>query len=136
MHKDDGLDLKRTYVTATIRCAPPDNRPLPQERVNCISYLMREIEILKSVRVVVSLGGIAFDGYLSARRKMGSHIPTPNPLFRRGAIYSLADGTFLVASYHPSQHNTLTGMLTREMFEGGFPQVRILVDAIRRVDQS
>ena len=136
MHKDDGLTLKQAYITATIRCAPPDNRPLPQERINCLPYLLRELEILKSVRVAVALGRIAFDSYLSACREVGSHIPTPRPRFRHGAIYNLRDGTFLLASYHPSQRNTQTGRLTREMFEEVFSSARILVDSIRRVDPS
>lgn len=136
MHKDDGLTLKQAYITATIRCAPPDNRPLPQERINCLPYLLRELEILKSVRVAVALGRIAFDSYLSACREVGSHIPTPRPRFRHGAIYNLRHGTFLLASYHPSQRNTQTGRLTREMFEEVFSSARILVDSIRRVDPS
>ena len=136
IHRDDGLILKQAYITATIRCAPPDNKPLQQERINCLPYLLSEIETLKSVRVVVALGRVAFDSYLTARREMGLYLPKPKPRFSHGATYNLPDGIFLVASYHPSQQNTQTRKLTRHMFDGVFSTVRYLVDVNDGSDPS
>ena len=135
-HRDDGLSLHQAYITATVRCAPPDNKPLPQERANCQPYLLRELRLLNNVRVVVALGKIAFDGYLSARQEMGLEVHKPRPAFGHGVSHDLPDGKTLVASYHPSQQNTQTGRLTREMFEGVFSQVRRLVDAGYKGGQS
>lgn len=129
VRRDDGLTLKQAYITATVRCAPPDNKPLPQERTNCLPYLLRELDILRNVSVIVALGRIAFDGYLSARQEMGLDLPKPRPHFSHGATCRLPDGKTLVASYHPSQQNTQTGRLTREMFEDVFSCVRQLMDA-------
>ena len=127
-HRDDGLTLRKAYITATVHCAPPDNKPLYQERINCLPYLLRELDLLKNVSVVVALGKIAFDGYLSARGKMGLEVPKPRPRFGHGVSCGLPGGKTLVASYHPSQQNTQTGRLTREMLEGVFCYVRYLVD--------
>jgi uracil-DNA glycosylase family 4 len=128
-HRDDGLTLRQAYITATVHCAPPDNKPLPQERINCLPYLLRELDLLQNVRIIVALGKFAFDGYLSARQEMGLGTSRPRPRFGHGATCGLPDGKTLVASYHPSQQNTQTGRLTREMFEGVFSRVRQLVDA-------
>lgn len=127
--RDDGLTLRQVYITATVHCAPPDNKPTPQERINCLPYLLRELRLLGNVSVIVALGKIAFDGYLLARREMGLEVPRPRPVFGHGAICDLADGKTLVASYHPSRQNTQTGKLTREMFEAVFSSVRQLVDS-------
>ena len=127
-HRDDGLTLKNTYITATVHCAPPDNKPSHQEQSNCLPYLLRELDLLRNVRVIVTLGKIAFDGYLSALREKGLEVPRPKPRFGHGVTYGLAYGKTLVASYHPSQQNTQTGRLTREMFECVFSRVRKLVD--------
>ena len=125
-HRDDGLTLRQAYITATVHCAPPANKPLPQERINCLPYLLRELELLQNVSIIVALGKIAFDGYLSARGEMGLEVPRPRPRFGHGATCVLPDGKTLVASYHPSQQNTQTGRLTREMFEDVFSRVRQL----------
>ena len=128
VRRDDALTLKQAYITATVRCAPPGNKPLPQERTNCLPYLLRELDLLRNVSVVVALGRIAFDGYLSARQEMGLDVSKPRPRFGHGATYRLPEGKTLVASYHPSQQNTQTGRLTREMLEGVFSTVRQIVD--------
>ena len=128
---DDGLALKDAYITAPLRCAPPLNKPLPDEMVNCRPYLLRELTLLKNVRVVVPLGKIAFDNYLSAYRELYTEsgpLPKPLPRFGHGATYQLPNSIMLVASYHPSQQNTQTGRLTREMFESIFSTVRQLLD--------
>ncbi len=122
--RDDGQALRDAFITAALRCAPPLNKPLREELANCKPYLMRELDLLDRVSVVVALGKIAFDAYLGVHRDRGFPLPSPRPRFGHGAVYSLDDGKTLVASYHPSQQNTQTGRLTREMFDGVFETVR------------
>ncbi|HZA24873.1 MAG TPA: uracil-DNA glycosylase [Dehalococcoidia bacterium] len=125
--RDDGLTLHDAYITAALRCAPPANKPLPEELLSCRPYLVQELEMLDKVRVVVALGKIAFDAYLRACAGCGLALPSPRPQFGHGATYTLADSTVLIGSYHPSQQNTQTGRLTRPMFEGIFRQARELL---------
>ena len=135
LHRDDGLALHNVFITAALRCAPPKNKPLPLELITCRPYLLRELQLLKQLRVVVALGEIAFDSYLATYREhsgSGEALPTPRPRFGHGATYTLASGITLVASYHPSQQNTQTGRLTLPMFEGVFAAVRRLLDSNRR----
>ena len=124
--REDGLVLTDLYITAAARCAPPDNKPLPLELANCASYLEREIEGLKKLRVVVALGRIGFEAYLNylIRRKVIAGKREYE--FRHGASYAMPDGRVLLASYHPSNQNTQTGKLTREMFLGIFREARRL----------
>ena len=132
VHREDGLEIKDVYITAAIRCAPPANKPLREEMLACRPYLLEELGLLRNLRVVVALGKIAFDAYLDALRESassGEPLPRPLPAFGHGATYVLPSGMTLVASYHPSQQNTQTGRLTREMFEGVFAKVRHLLDA-------
>ncbi|MDE2860399.1 MAG: uracil-DNA glycosylase [Chloroflexota bacterium] len=126
--RDDGLTLTDAYITASVRCAPPDNKPTTEEKATCRAYLAGEMSLLDGVRVVVALGRIAFDGYLTARRELGLETPRPTPRFGHGATYVLADGLTLVSSYHPSRQNTNTGTLTRQMFEDVFAGVRRMLD--------
>ncbi len=126
--RDDGLTLKDAYVTAAVRCAPPANKPSTEEKTACRPYLLQELSLLTEVKVVVALGKIAFDSYLLARRELGHEAVRPAPRFSHGAEHRLPDGRVLVSSYHPSQQNTNTGRLTREMFEGVFARVRELVE--------
>jgi uracil-DNA glycosylase family 4 len=114
--RDDGLTLRRCYVTAAVRCAPPANRPLPAERDNCLPYLVRELELLPSARVLVCLGGFAWDAALRALRERGVAIPRPRPRFGHGASVQLGPWT-LLACFHPSQQNTFTGRLTEKMMD-------------------
>ena len=114
--RDDGLTLRRCYVTAAVRCAPPANRPLPAERDNCLPYLVRELELLPSARVLVCLGGFAWDAGLRALRERGVAIPRPRPRFGHGASVQLGPWT-LLACFHPSQQNTFTGRLTEKMMD-------------------
>jgi uracil-DNA glycosylase family 4 len=115
-HKGDGLKLKDAYITAVARCAPPGNKPTPQELANCAEFLDRELEGLKKVKVVVMLGKIAFDGYLNYLKRRGLLTTRAQYIFGHGAQYKMPDGKILLASYHPSMQNTLTGKLTEKMF--------------------
>jgi uracil-DNA glycosylase family 4 len=126
VRRTDGLRLSDAYITAAIRCAPPQNKPSKDEVARCREYLVREIGLLGNVEVVVVLGRIAMDAYLATRSAMGIVPPRPRPRFRHGVVYDLGD-VRLVASYHPSQQNTLTGRLTRAMLAGVFTKVRRLL---------
>ena len=123
-HRDDGLTLRDAYVTAVLRCAPPGNKPLPEELANCRPYLLEELALLSKVRVVVPLGKIAFDAYLRTCPGRGLALPSPRPRFGHGATLTLADGVQVIASYHPSQQKTQTGRLTPAMFEDVFRTAR------------
>jgi uracil-DNA glycosylase len=127
--RDDGLKLKNIYITAAVRCAPPDNKPLPQELANCAAYLDREMEGLKNVKVVVALGKIGFDAYLNYLKRRRQLASRKAYIFQHGARYKVPDGKTLLASYHPSNQNTQTGKLTRQMF------VRIFKEAAKIADE-
>lgn len=120
--RNDGLRLTNLYITAAVRCAPPDNKPLPSELANCSKFLDRELEGLKHVKVVVALGKIGFDAYLNYLKRRGLLKSRQLYLFKHGAHYHMPDGKVLLASYHPSNQNTQTGKLTREMFVKIFEQ--------------
>jgi uracil-DNA glycosylase family 4 len=123
--RDDGLRLLDAYVTAVVRCAPPANRPLPVERDNCLSYLVEELRLLESARVLLALGAFAWDGAIRALRELGHVPPRPRPRFGHGAEAEL--GPFiLLGSYHPSQQNTFTGKLTEPMLDEVFTRAREL----------
>ena len=124
-HVDDGLTLTDCYIGATVRCAPPANKPTLDEFTACRPFVLGELRELRQVRVVVALGKIAFDQYLRANCEMGFDRPRPLPKFSHGAIYHLPWGVTLIGSYHPSQQNTFTGKLTRRMFH------RVFFDAHR-----
>ncbi len=127
--RSDGLVLKDLYITAAARCAPPDNKPLPQELANCAPYLERELEGLRKARVIVALGKIGFDAYLNYLKRLGQLESKTPYVFKHGAKYRMPDGRTLLASYHPSNQNTQTGKLTRPMF------VRIFKEAARLADE-
>lgn len=118
--REDGLRLRNCYITAALRCAPPDNKPLPAELSRCRPYLLEELELLRDVRVVVALGRIGFKTFLEACATRGMKLPKPRPKFGHGAECRLDERTTLVASYHPSQQNTLTGKLTEQMLDDIF----------------
>jgi uracil-DNA glycosylase len=114
----DGLELSGAYLSAVNRCAPPGNRPTPQERDRCLPFLEREITALERLRVVVALGAFAWDGTLRALSALG-HPSRPRPRFRH--LAEVPVGPFVVlGSYHPSQQNTFTGTLTGEMLDAVF----------------
>lgn len=129
--RDDGLRLIDCYVGATVRCAPPDNKPLPAEFEACRPYVVQELRLLPQVSVVVALGNIAFDHYLKASRDLGRSIGRPRPCFRHNSVHRLPWGVTLIGSYHPSQQNTFTGKLTRPMFHAVFKEARRILSAER-----
>src|SRR6266699_3377387 len=124
LHRDDGLQLKNAYVTATCRCAPPENKPLPKEIANCRSYLERELDILKP-RAVLALGKIAWDGYLEILKMRGAIASRALYKFAHGAEAEVAAGTpRLFGVYHPSQQNTQTGRVTPAMYTSVLRRIR------------
>jgi uracil-DNA glycosylase len=121
---DDGLMVKDLYIAAVVRCAPPDNQPLPIERDCCLPYLVRELRLLPEVRVVVALGAYAWDGALRAIKEVGAK-PLARPKF--GHLAEERIGPFwLVGSFHPSQQNTFTGRLTPPMLDSVMVRAREL----------
>jgi uracil-DNA glycosylase family 4 len=128
-HRNDGLVLTDAYITAAARCAPPQNKPTPEEIGNCSGFLDRELDILKNVRVVVALGRIGFDAYLNYLKRRGAIKSKAWYIFGHGLKYDLPDGRILLASYHPSNQNTNTGKLTEEMFTEIFREARRLMES-------
>jgi len=115
----DGLTLTDAYVTAIVRCAPPANKPATVERDTCLPFLERELELLDRARAIVCLGSFAWDGVLRGLRGLGHAPPRPKPRFTHMAEARVGPYT-LVGSFHPSQQNTFTGKLTREMLDAVF----------------
>ncbi|MBV8072888.1 MAG: uracil-DNA glycosylase [Acidobacteriaceae bacterium] len=128
--REDGLCLTDAYITAPVRCVPPDNKPSRQEILNCRSYLAREIEILQNVRVVVALGRIGFDAYLSLLQDLGLISSRARFPFAHAATFEThPGGPAVITSYHPSQQNTSTGKLTLDMLRTVFLLARELIEA-------
>jgi uracil-DNA glycosylase family 4 len=128
--RDDGLELRNCYITASLRCAPPKNKPLPAEARNCQPYLEAELRLLSRVRAVLVLGRIAFESYLRVLAGQGKGFP-PRASFRfaHGANFSLPGGlSRLFCSYHPSQQNTQTGRLTAEMLQKVLDDIRTFLN--------
>jgi uracil-DNA glycosylase family 4 len=125
---DDGLQLRGAYVAAAVRCAPPANKPTPAERDQCRPYLVRELELLTQLRVIVALGGFAYEALWAALRAAGRALPSPRPKFGHAHEVEL-DGLVIVGCYHPSQQNTFTGKLTPEMLDAVFTRARELASS-------
>jgi len=117
----DGLKLRGVYLASVNRCAPPGNRPTPEERDTCLPYLARELALLPRLKVIVALGQFGYD---AVARLVGLR---PKPKFGHGVEADLGEGRTIICSYHPSQQNTQTGKLTREMLDGVFLRARELV---------
>jgi uracil-DNA glycosylase family 4 len=122
--RGDGLRLTACLVTAALRCAPPENKPLPEELDTCRGYLRQELRLIQSKRVVVVLGQVAFRSFLKASRENGEPVNGIKPEFRHGGEWVLPEGLVLISSFHPSQQNTQTGKLTRPMFHAIFRRAR------------
>ena len=114
--RDDGMRLTDLQITSVARCAPPDNKPTPEELRNCAPFLDEEIRILRKLKVVVCLGRIAFDGLLAHAQRTGVLTSRAGYTFGHGAEYQLPNGLHVIVSFHPSLQNTNTGKLTRPMF--------------------
>jgi len=136
--RQDGQTLRDAWISAAVHCAPPDNKPWPGEIAACAAYLDREWAVAQNTRVVLALGGIAFQAFLQLLERSGWQVPRPRPrfghlqeyLFRRPAGSSVGpQQVTLLASYHPSRQNTQTGRLTRRMWEAGFRRARTLLEA-------
>lgn len=125
VHCNDGLRLTDCYITACVRCAPPANRPTIEERDQCLAYFVQELPLLKQVKVIVCLGGFAWDGALRALAKL-NHRVTKKPRFGHG-VEATVGPLILLGSYHPSQQNTFTGRLTRKMLDRIFVHARRLI---------
>jgi uracil-DNA glycosylase len=128
VHPGDGLQLADTWVTAVNRCAPPANKPTPDERDNCLPYLAQELRLLERKRVLVTLGSFGWDGALRALRALGARVPKPKPRFGHGAEAEIG-GLTLLGCFHPSQQNTFTGKLTAPMLDAVFSRARELAGA-------
>jgi uracil-DNA glycosylase family 4 len=122
IHRKDGLRLTSCYITACVRCAPPDNHPTPKERDNCLPYLVKELQVLRHVRVIICLGSFAWNGALRALTACGLAME-PKPRFGHGAEAVIGPYT-LLGCYHPSQQNTFTGRLTEPMLDAIFRRAR------------
>ena len=123
---DDGLRLRDAYIAAAVRCAPPDNKPTPDEILACQPHLEAELAHLPNVRVVVALGKIAFDVWWRVMAGRGFAVK-PRPTFTHGAVYKIAGSPVVIASYHPSRQNTNTGKLTPQMMSSVFNKAAKLV---------
>jgi uracil-DNA glycosylase family 4 len=129
---DDGLTLKDAYIVMAVRCAPPDNKPLPEEISRCLDHLDAEVNAITNARVVIALGKIAFDAWLQLLRRRGVRM-SPRPPFAHGSAVRVSDGPegphTLLGCYHPSRQNTNTGKLTPVMMERIFRRARKLIES-------
>ncbi len=121
--RDDGLKLKDVYIGAAVRCAPPDNKPLPSEFANCRPYLSEEFELLPDARVLIGLGSIGFYAALDVLSALGVALPRPRPKFGHNVLHRIGRYS-VIGTYHPSRQNTNTGRLTRPMFDAVFKRAR------------
>lgn len=121
--RGDGLALRDVYIGAAARCAPPDNKPTPQEFANCLAYLAREFELLKNVRVLIGLGALGFNAILKLLETHTPALPRPRPKFGHNTLYHIGNYA-LIGTYHPSRQNTNTGKLTATMFDRVFESAR------------
>jgi uracil-DNA glycosylase family 4 len=125
-HIHNGLQMKNAFMTAVVRCAPPQNKPLATELANCSIYLDRELRLLSDVRVILALGQVAFKGYLDQLKRQGVSIPSAK--FKHGQKYPMPSRfPILIASYHPSRQNTQTRRLTSEMMDVALSAVKSCV---------
>jgi uracil-DNA glycosylase family 4 len=136
LNRDDGLRLKNAYIVAAVRCAPPDNKPLPSEILNCRGYLERDIDLLRP-KAVLALGKIGWDVFLGILRQRGGIPPRVGYRFAHGAEVNLPEaGLRLFGVYHPSQQNTQTGLLTPTMYAKVLRRIRAFLEQSAKVPQA
>ena len=127
LHSGDGLALHDAWIMAAVRCAPPANKPTPQERDSCLPFALRELDLLADVQVMLCLGAFAWDAALRVLAARGSALPRPKPRFAHGAEYrSEPPNPLLLGCFHPSQQNTFTGRITPEMLDAILRRAREL----------
>jgi uracil-DNA glycosylase family 4 len=124
--RGDGLTLHGAWIAASVRCAPPANRPTPGERDACLPWSVRELELLPGVRLILCLGGFAWDAALRLRAAAGMAVPRPKPRFGHGVLFDDGSRLPLLGCFHPSQQNTFTGKLTAEMLDAVLARARAL----------
>ncbi len=132
--RDDGLKLNNCYITAIVRCAPPENKPTSKEILNCNIYLKNEIELLKNIKLIIVLGGLAFETTIKTLSELGFIKTDGNLKFTHGNIITFSKderNLKLICSYHPSQRNTFTGKLTEKMFDEIFLKAKIILSDVR-----
>jgi uracil-DNA glycosylase family 4 len=129
---DDGLVLTDAYVTAAVRCAPPANRPTPDERNRCSPFLVRELSAMPQARVIVTLGGFAYEATWRVLGNAGVELPKPRPRFGHGIEVATPRAT-IIGCYHPSQQNTFTGKLTEPMLDAVFARAKALAQMSERI---
>ncbi len=128
--KDDGLELRGAFIAATVRCAPPENKPTPEEILRCERHLDAEFDALPGVRVIVALGRIAWDATFRLLARRRGLIVRPRPAFGHTAQHRFEDGTIVIGSYHPSRQNTNTGKLTQQMMRDVFALVERAIGGV------
>jgi uracil-DNA glycosylase family 4 len=134
-HPDDGLQLQDAFIAAAVRCAPPDNKPTPEEIARCLPHLDAELAALPNVRIVVALGRIGYDAYLQLLKRRGVAV-SPRPQFAHGSLHRLPNGQTLIGCYHPSRQNTNTGKLTAAMMRNVFATARREVGRLALISSS
>jgi uracil-DNA glycosylase family 4 len=127
-HRDDGLELLDVYMGASVRCAPPANKPTPEETENCRRFMGDELLLLSRVKVVLALGRFAHDSYLKHLRITGISLRSTQYPFAHGAMHALPNGLVLVDTYHPSQQNTFTGKLKPEDLDRVLQKIRVTIN--------
>jgi len=128
--RDDGLRLRDVWITATVRCAPPANKPTTDERDRCRAWLEKELDLFGHARVIVTLGGLSHTHTLRVLAERGAPVPKPRPRFGHGVEVPIDGHPTVLASYHPSQQNTFTGTLTEPMFDQIWTRARLLAEAL------
>jgi uracil-DNA glycosylase family 4 len=128
VQRDDGLALRDVFISAPCRCAPPENKPLPEELLRCSAWLDREVSLLPRVRVVLALGAIGWGAALLHFARRGLEVPRPRPQFGHGAVARIPGGPALLGSYHVSQQNTNTGKLTPQMMDRVLARAKELIN--------
>lgn len=129
---DDGLALKEAWITCPVRCAPPGNKPTPEELRTCAPFLDRELALLTGMKGILALGSIGWKASLTVMERLGVTLPKPRPVFGHGAVFRPEEGPWLLGCYHVSQQNTQTGRLTPAMFDAVLAQARMLAGQGRR----